>query len=63
MRTAETISARIADGVYEHGQRLNIGLIADELGVSRRTVSHALSVLGSRELVAFYEGLGWFVAD
>jgi DNA-binding GntR family transcriptional regulator len=60
-RAAETIAGRIASGEYEHGQRLNIGLIAAELGVSRRTVSHALAVLGDRGLVGFFEGLGWHV--
>jgi DNA-binding GntR family transcriptional regulator len=62
VRTSETISARIADGTYEHGQRLNIGLIAEELGTSRRTVSHALALLAGRGLVQFFEGVGWHVA-
>jgi len=60
-RTAETITTRIRDGSYEPGQRLNIGLIAAELGVSRRTVSHALAVLAVDGLVEFFEGLGWYV--
>lgn len=62
MRAAEAISTRIRDGAYEPGQRLNIGLIATELGVSRRTVSHALAVLGDRGAAEFFEGLGWYVA-
>jgi DNA-binding GntR family transcriptional regulator len=61
MRTAKVIEDRIASGEYEHGQRLNIGLIADELGVSRRTVGTAMNVLATRELVRFWQGLGWHV--
>jgi DNA-binding GntR family transcriptional regulator len=59
--TAKTIAGRIDDGRLEHGQRLNIGLIATELGVSRRTVSHAMTVLADRGLVQFWQGLGWHV--
>lgn len=61
MRAAQVISARIEAGEYEPGQRLNIGLIADELGVQRDTVSHAMQVLAGRGLVEFFRGLGWYV--
>jgi len=61
-QTAELIAGRIADGTYEHGQRLNIGLLASEQGVARRTVSHALNVLAARGLVEFFDGLGWHVS-
>lgn len=62
MRAASAIAGRIEAGEYESGQRLNIGLLADELGVSRRTVGHGLAVLESRGLVQFWAGLGWHVA-
>lgn len=61
MRTAKVIEDRIAGGEYERGQRLNIGLIADELGVSRRTVGTAMNVLAGKGLVRFWQGLGWHV--
>ena len=61
MRAAKLVEDRIADGTYEHGQRLNIGLIADEMNVERSTVSRAMNVLASRGLVQFWQGLGWHV--
>jgi len=63
MRAVEVVTARIANGEYSPGQRLNIGLLADELGVERGTISRAMRVLGERGLVQFYEGLGWHVTD
>lgn len=62
MRTAAEIEQWIREGKVDHGARLNIGLIATELGVSRVTVGHALRVLSDRGLVRFWVGLGWFVA-
>jgi DNA-binding GntR family transcriptional regulator len=61
MRAARYIEDRIADGTYEHGQRLNIGLIAQELGIQRDTVSRGMTVLAERGLVQFWAGLGWHV--
>jgi len=62
MRAAQEIAAQIASGQLEHGQRLNIGLLASELGVGRRTMGHALAVLAGRGLVQYWEGIGWHVA-
>ena len=61
MRAARAISARIADGTYAPGQRLHIGLIADELGIYRAAVSRGLELLAGRGLVARVPGLGWYV--
>lgn len=61
MRAARYVEDRINSGEYEHGQRLNIGLIAQELGVQRDTVSRGMSVLADRGLVQFWQGLGWHV--
>ena len=61
MRAAQFIEQRIADGTYEHGQRLNIGLISTEVGVYRAAVTRALNLLAGRGIVASYPGLGWYV--
>lgn len=61
MRAARYIEDRISSGEYEHGQRLNVGLIADESGVYRAAVARALNLLAGRGLVTFYPGLGWYV--
>jgi DNA-binding GntR family transcriptional regulator len=57
-----TISARIADGTYTPGDRLHIGLLADELDVYRAAVSRALALLAEQGTVVRYPGHGWFVA-
>jgi DNA-binding GntR family transcriptional regulator len=62
MRAATLVEGRIADGTYSPGQRLNIGLIADELDVERGTVSRAMGILRDRGLVTFWQGLGWYVS-
>ena len=62
MRAAKLVEDRIADGTYDHGQRLNLGLIADEMGVQRDTVSRGMQVLAERGIVRFWQGLGWYVA-
>ena len=61
MRAARLVEERIASGAYAPGQRLNIGLIADELGVERGTVSRGMRVLADKGLVRFWAGLGWHV--
>lgn len=61
VRAAETIATRIRAGEYESGRRLYLGPLADELGVGRRTMAHAMVMLESRGLVQFWEGLGWYV--
>lgn len=62
MLAARAIEERIEDGTYAAGQRLNVGLLAEDLGVYRAAVSRALSVLADRGLVARYPGLGWYVS-
>ena len=62
MRAARAIKARIADGTYAPGDRLHIGLIAEEIGVYRAAVSRALAELGKQGIVTRYPGHGWFVA-
>lgn len=62
MRAAELVTARIGDGTYAPGQRLSLGLIADEMGVERTTLTRAMRVVEERGLVRFWRGLGWFVA-
>jgi len=61
MRAAQFIEQRIADGTYSHGQRLNLGLIAEEAGVYRAAVSRAMTMLEERGLVRRFGGLGWHV--
>jgi DNA-binding GntR family transcriptional regulator len=61
MRAAELVTARIRSGEYAPGQRLNLGLIADEMDVERATISRAMRVLDERGLVKFWRGLGWYV--
>lgn len=63
MRAVALVEGRIADGTYSPGQRLNIGLIADELDAERGTVSRAMGILAERGLVIFWQGLGWYVKD
>lgn len=61
MRAARAIGARIADGTYAPGQRLHIGLIAEELGIYRAAVSRGLELLAESGVVARVPGLGWYV--
>jgi len=61
MRAARLVEERIASGEYAPGQRLNIGLIADELDVERGSVSRGMQVLAGEGLVRFWPGLGWYV--
>lgn len=63
MHAARLVEERIASGEYTPGQRLNIGLIADELDVERGTVSRGMQVLADKGLVRFWQGLGWYVTD
>lgn len=62
MRAARLVEERIASGEYAPGQRLNIGLLADELDAERGTVSRGMAVLAEKGLVRFWQGLGWYVA-
>lgn len=55
------LSRRIAGGELEPGARLNIGLIADEFGVTRSTVGKAMRLLEADGLIEQYTGMGWYV--
>lgn len=63
MQAARLIEDRIASGDYQPGQRLNLALIADEMGVERDTVSRGVRVLADRGLLTFWRGLGWYVGS
>jgi DNA-binding GntR family transcriptional regulator len=60
MRVYSALSARIGKALPS-GERLNIGLIADEFEVSRPTVAHALQLLADEGKVTRYPGVGWVV--
>lgn len=57
------IERRIADGTYEHGSRIHLGLLREETGVGPDTLRAAMLELASRGLVQRWEGLGWYVTD
>ena len=59
------LSRRIAQGSaqYAAGARLNIGLLADEFGVTRTTVGKALRLLEADGAIVMYQGLGWYVTE
>jgi DNA-binding GntR family transcriptional regulator len=63
MRLYSQVKARISDGTLAPGDRLHIGLLADEFDVSRDTVQKALALLERDGLAERYDGLGWYVAD
>ena len=56
------LSQRISSGAVEPGARLNIALLADEFGVGRDTVQHALVLLEEDGLIERWPGLGWYVS-
>ena len=56
------IQRRIADGTYATGDKIHIGLLAEETGIYRAAISRALELLAERGLVTRYPGLGWYVA-
>jgi DNA-binding GntR family transcriptional regulator len=60
-RARELIRRRIADGDYAPGTRIHVGGLADELGVSRPTVSRAMGEVAGEGLVRYWPGLGWYV--
>jgi GntR family transcriptional regulator len=60
---AEVIAGRIADGTYARGRRIPPAReLAEEFGVSRRTVADALALLQERGLLVGVRGRGTFVA-
>lgn len=61
MQLYELLSARIDDGTLRPGDRLNIGMLADEHDMSRPTVAHALRMLEADRKVNRYPGVGWTV--
>lgn len=63
LAVVEAIQQRIADGVWQPGQRLpSIPRLARELGVSTGSVREAARVLASRGLLRIEHGRGIFVA-
>lgn len=60
-RARELIRRRIAAGDYAPGRRIHVGALADELGVSRPTISRAMAGLAGEGLVRYWPGLGWYV--
>jgi DNA-binding GntR family transcriptional regulator len=62
-RIYAALAARIGDGTYPAGTRLNIGLIADEFDTTRTTVGKALKLLAAEGLIEFYPGMGWYVKE
>lgn len=62
-RIYAVLAARIGDGTYPAGTRLNIGLLADEFDTTRTTVGKALKLAEADGLIAMYRGLGWYVTE
>jgi DNA-binding GntR family transcriptional regulator len=60
-RVMRAVSARIADGTYEPGARIHLGLLGDELGIGADTIRNAMLQLQGQGLVRFWRGLGWYV--
>ena len=55
------LSAMLASRDLDHGDRVDIGVMADRFDVSRPTISHALRLLESDGKVTRYDGVGWVV--
>jgi len=62
VRAAREIERRIAAGTLAPGDKIHIGLLAEETGIYRAAISRALDELAGRGLVVRYPGLGWYVA-
>jgi DNA-binding GntR family transcriptional regulator len=62
-RIYAALAARIADGTYPAGTRLNIGLLTDEFDTTRTTVGKALRLLEADGAIVIYKGMGWYVAE
>jgi len=62
-RIYTALSERITSGAYTPGERLNIGLLADEWNTTRATVGKALRLLAADGRVELFGGLGWYVTD
>jgi DNA-binding GntR family transcriptional regulator len=62
-RIYAVLVARIDDGRYPQGTRLNIGLLADEFDTTRTTIGKALRLLEAEGRITLYEGLGWYVTN
>jgi DNA-binding GntR family transcriptional regulator len=61
MHVYTALTARIDGKELPPGTRLNIGLIADEFGVSRDTVQRAIGMLADEGKIIRWPGLGWYV--
>jgi DNA-binding GntR family transcriptional regulator len=62
-RIAAGVADRIATGDLAPGDRLNVGLLADEWDTTRITVGKALRLLGEQGALVLFPGLGWYVND
>jgi DNA-binding GntR family transcriptional regulator len=62
-RVVRIVERRIADGTYEPGTRIHLGLLGEELGVGPDTMRKAMHELEGRGLVHRWPGLGWYVRD
>ena len=64
LQVADDLRASIADRTLKPGQRLPSGReLARRYGVAPMTISHALGILRSEQLVEAYQGRGVFVTD
>jgi DNA-binding GntR family transcriptional regulator len=62
-RIYAAVSARISNGTYPPGARLNVGLLADEFATTRTTVGKALRLVADDGRIEFYTGMGWYVKE
>ena len=64
LQVADDLRASIANRTFKPGERLPSGRdLARRYGVAPMTISHALDVLRSEQLVEAYQGRGVFVTD
>lgn len=62
-RIYAALVARISDGSYPVGTRLNIGLLADEFQVTRTTIGKSVKLLEADGAIMLFPGLGWYVGE
>lgn len=55
------IKDRIGNGTLSPGDRVHVGLLADEFHVTRTTVGKALKLVEADGLIERYSGVGWYV--
>lgn len=57
------LKQRIGDGTLTPGDRVHVGLLADEFGVTRTTVGKALKLAEADGLIELFTGVGWYVKE